>query len=210
MTSGKRLILVLAALAASAMAPASAGAAATIVVEPTVGSNTYAPANVIRPLNEASFTWIWGPNGTGSEAPHNVLQDAGLFTSAEADTNLQLTVRASAGSFPYFCSIHFGMDAKVGVRPLAAGSYPDPFVVTWATRATETGRRFDVRFKAGGSKWRIWRDDTTGFKSTFGRNDQPVEVKNGVTYQFQARSKRTDRKFSNWSPTLKVGPQSAG
>ncbi len=210
MTSGKRLILVLAALTALALAPAGAQAAATITVEPNEGSNTYAPANVIRPLDEASFTWIWGPNGAGSEAPHNVLQDAGLFTSAEADTNLNLTVRASAGSFPYFCSIHFGMDAKVGVRPVAASGYPDPFVVSWATRATETGRRFDVRYKAGGGKWRVWREDTTGLKATFGRNDQPVEIKDGVTYQFQARSKRTDKKFSGWSPTLKVGPQGAG
>lgn len=206
MTSGERLMAMGAALAVLALAPAGAQAAATITVEPTANSNTYAPKRVTRPLEEAQFTWIWGPNGTGTAAPHDVVQDAGLFDSGTAVTTGQFELTASAGSFPYFCSIHFGMEARVAVRPVAAPGHPDPFAVSWASRATETGRKFDVRFKIGSGRWQMWRDDTTKFRAIFGAGGRPIEVDVGKTYSFQARSVRTKLKRSGWSPTLTVGP----
>jgi plastocyanin len=205
MTSAKRLIALIAALGALSATPAGAQAAATITVEPTPNSNTYAPVRVTKSLDEAQFTWIWGPNGAGAVAPHDVMQDAGLFDSGTAVTEGRYELTASAGTFPYFCSIHFGMEARIAVRPVAAGGYPDPFGVAWASDATETGRKFDVRFKVGKGRWQMWRNDTTGFKAIFGRGGRPVDVDAGKTYAFQARSVRTKRKLSDWSPALKVG-----
>jgi plastocyanin len=193
------------ALAVSAVVPAGAGAAAAITVEPTPGQNSFSPQQVTQPLGESTFTWTWGSGGAGTVSPHDVEQNALLFDSGQAKNMGSFEVTASAGAFPYFCSIHFGMQGRVSVTPSGGEAYPKPFRVAWASKATETGKRFDVRFKAGDGRWKIWREDTRTLSGVFGRNGEPARVKDGTHYSFQARSLRTTRKRSDWSPPLAVG-----
>jgi plastocyanin len=199
------LVMTAAALAFLSL-PAIASAATTIVVEPEPGEDSFAPSRVTRPLSDSAFRWIWGPNGSGSNDPHDVEQNAGLFDSGPPVTSDDFEVVASAGGFRYFCSIHFEMVGRIDVQPAGGGAYPRPFRVQWARPASETGRRFDVRFKVGGGRWQSWLEETERRSALFGRRERPAEIRNGVPYRFQARALRTGRKRSDWSPALLVGP----
>jgi plastocyanin len=198
------------ALVASAaplfLAVPAAGAAATITVEPSPGEDAYSPKRVAESLDSGTFTWIWGPQGAGSADAHDVQQDAGLFDSGAAKSDGSFTVTAAAGTFPYFCSLHYEMRGRVAVAPAADPGYPEPFRVRWATSASETGRRFDVRYKAGNGRWKIWLDDSKRRSAVFGRAGKPVAVGDGIAYRFEARAIRTRLKRSDWSPALFVGP----
>jgi hypothetical protein len=200
------LTLLLAGVAALGSVPPSAGAATTIVVEPAPGEDEYAPPRVVRPLAAASFRWLWGPEGAGTASPHDVEQNAGLFDSGTAVTSGEFVVAASAGGFPYFCSIHFGMVGRLDVRPEGGEAYPRPFRVRWATPASETGRSFEVRYRAGAGAWRTWFRDTERGLAVFGRDRRPARVREGVAYRLQVRALRTRLKRSDWSPSLLVGP----
>jgi plastocyanin len=196
---------VAASAAAFCAGTAEALAAATIIVEPSAGEDAYSPQRVTRPLEGATFTWIWGPQGGGTVDPHDVQQDAGLFDSGVAQSAGSFQVTASAGSFPYYCSLHYEMRGQVAVRPAAERGYPRPFRVRWATPRSETGRRFEVRYKSGAGSWEPWLRDTERHSAVFGGDHDPVRVRQGVAYRFQARALRTRRKLSGWSPPLVVG-----
>jgi hypothetical protein len=101
------------------------------------------------------------------------------------------------------------MDGVVKVRPIFnAAPTGNPFTVTWADSATNTGKAFDVRYKVGTGTFKIWKNDTSQFKAVFGLNGMPVPVMLGTTYQFQVRSEQATNhaKVSGWSPTLSVTP----
>jgi plastocyanin len=185
--------------------PAGAGAATTITVEPVAGENSYAPKRVRRPLGDSTFVWIWGPDGGGTSDPHDVEQNAGLFDSGELQTEGSYEVTAPAGTFPYFCSVHFEMRGRIAVIPAGGEAYPAPFKVSWSMRAASTGGRFDVRYRAAGGPWRTWLEDTERRAAVFGRERRPLRVRDGASYRFQVRTLRTDRKRSGWSPPLVVG-----
>jgi hypothetical protein len=147
--------------------------------------------------------------------PHNVRQNATLFNSGAPTRNLNFSVRASAGTYHYYCTLHGttsgGMDGVVRVRPLfAAAPTGLPFTVSWAlsgTSATTTGNQFDVRFRVGTSPtWTTWRNNTTARSGVFGQNGLPVQVVAGRTYHFQARSQKAaaPNQPSGWSPTLTI------
>jgi hypothetical protein len=80
------------------------------------------------------------------------------------------------------------------------------FRPAWALDITRTGNSFDVRFKVGNGKWRLWKDDTRARRALFGKNGEPVEVKPSKQYRIQARSQKRSNpaKRSGWSPALVV------
>lgn len=220
MRIGRAGIATAAAWAALCAGAASAAAETTITVEPSPANNAFSPETVESTLSEAQFRWIWGAGGAGSVNPHDV-QDTATFGklifSGPPKNSGQFRITASAGRFPYYCSVHpVEMRASLAIRPEAAAGYPKPFRVSWGSPETETGKRFDVRYKVDGSaarargarrsSWRTWREDTKSFSGVFGRRGKPERVRSGRTYRFQARSKNGNRNRSGWSPTLTVGP----
>jgi plastocyanin len=184
-------------------APASASASVTITLQ---DDNSFNPRSATLDLGAGSFDWQWGPGGAGTIDRHDVLQDVGLFDSGQAvSTNpAGFSVTASAGSYPYFCSIHLGMDGDVNVRPVLGSTDTGngPIPVAWGTADATAGDSYDVRFRAA-KKWRKWRRDTARLSGVFGKRRKPVKVKGGRRYKFQARS-REGKDRSEWSPTLVV------
>jgi plastocyanin len=198
------VIVATAALAAALAAPSVTSASTTITIQDT---NSYNPASATLELGGGSFDWQWGPGGAGTVEPHNVVQDDGLFSSGapvSADPD-GYSVTASAGSYPYFCQIHFGMVGRVNVRPVLGPTDPGqgPIRLSWATPATTTGDSYDVRYRAG-KKWKTWKSDTSKLAGTFGKKKKPVKVKTGRTYRFQVRSRSGRKTRSKWSPELVV------
>lgn len=205
------------ALAAIALMPAGAGAGGelTITVEPG-GLNAFAPDEAQTVLGVDTFAFHWEDPPTDDF--HNVVQDDGLFTSGPTiEDREDYLVEASAGTYEYYCVAHAdphsndpdGMDGRIAVEPTLFENPPPPegtFRPAWATDITETGDRFDVRFKVGDGKWRMWKDETSKFKALFGRNGSPAEVKPGKQYRLQARSQKGSNtsKRSRWSPPLVV------
>jgi hypothetical protein len=177
--------------------------------EITVNDNFFAPeAPPVRNLvTGPSFHWTRAP---GSFRRHDIQQDTGLFSSGEPTAGaINFSISASAGSYHYYCTLHgtasgVGMDGIVKVRPIAnANPAGAPFTVTWALPGTNTGTRFDVRFRRGTTgTFRAWRTDTTARSGVFGASGTPVPVAPGQTYQFQARSQKAASQQSGWSPVL--------
>lgn len=166
------------------------------------------------------FQWDWNGFETENTAhKHNVVQNKGLFKSGAPtkDGTSEFLIRASAGKYPYHCQIHGdeGMTGKIKQPPALAKSKRGPentFRVLWATAKTQTGSRFDVRFRSfetdtpPSGAWKKWKENTRKRGAVFGRNGKPVVVNSdSTTYQFQARSqKRKESKRSSWSPKLNV------
>ena len=52
----------------------------------------------------------------------------------------------------------------------------------------------------------IWKQNTRKDQQLFGANDNPVDVKDGTIYSFQARSKKEQNpsKRGGWSPPPQV------
>lgn len=193
---------VVAALGAALAVPGAAGAATTITL---LDDNTYSPRNATQDLGEGGFLWEWGPGGVGTIERHDVRQDRGLFDSGAPVTQKPdgFSAVPSAGSFPYHCSIHLGMDGNVRVRPVAGGKTKGKGVrVSWASAETETGNRFDVRYRAG-KKWKLWRKKTRKQAGAFGRKGKPVKLKKKKAVRLQVRS-RAGKRTSAWSPPLRV------
>ena len=157
-----------------------------------------------------SFRWT---NGGGTGNPHNVRQDDRLFSSGGlTDGPINFSIRASAGSYHYFCTLHgtrdLGMPGVVKVRPIRfSGSQSGEIGVRWANSNTNTGSRFDVRYKVDQGRWKTWKNDTASFRAFFGRNDRPVNYRpNRHNYKIKVRSERKKvSKRSDWSPALPRG-----
>lgn len=192
---------VVAALGAALAVPSAAGASTTITL---LDDNTYSPRDAAQELGDGAFLWEWGPGGVGTIERHNVIQDRGLFDSGQPVTQKPegFSVTASAGGYPYFCSIHVGMVGNVRVRPVAGGRSKGGRRVSWASAETETGTRFDVRYRAG-KKWKLWRKKTRKQAGVFGRKGKPVKLKKKKAVKLQARS-RAGKRASAWSPVLKL------
>jgi plastocyanin len=195
-------VWMLAAVAVLLAVPASAGASVTI----TLGDdNRYAPETAALDLGDGSFDWQWGPGGAGTVDLHNVIQDDALFSSGDAQSSRPggYSVTASAGTYPYFCSIHFGMEGVVSVRPVLAATDAGegPIRVSWAAPDTMTGSKYDVRYRSG-KKWKPWLESTKKLSGTFGK--RKPKVKAGRSYRFEVRSRSGKKHRSDWSPQLVV------
>jgi plastocyanin len=196
---------------------AYASVASAAATEIQVNDDFFAPDNPpVRNLSSgASFHWSRAP---GSFAPHNIRQDSLLFRSGALTSGpINFSIRASAGTYHYYCELHYdtstgtGMDGVVKVRPIHSFSPAGaPFTVTWAlggTSPTNTGNQFDVQYRIGTTTtWKVWKNDTSARSGVFGQNGQPVQVLSGRTYQFRARSQKSTNpsKPSGWSPIRQV------
>ena len=148
----------------------------------------------------------------GANRRHNVRQDKMLFFSGAPTAGaINFSISASAGSYHYYCELHgtpnpgsIGMQGTVKVKPIAnANPAGAPFTATWALPGTNTGTRFDVRFRRGTTgPFTAWRNDTATRTGIFGQAGAPVTVAPGQTYQIQARSQKAPSQQSDWSPVL--------
>jgi plastocyanin len=198
--------------AALAMALALTPAASAVPREIDVGDDFFSPRNPpTRNFSDgASFRWTNG-NGTGNR--HNIRQDKRLFSSGALTRGpIDFAIRASAGSFHYYCTLHGspqgGMAGRVKVRPIEVpDSVRGAVDLRWANSNTNTGSRFDVRYRVDRRKWKTWKNDTRSFHALFGRNDRPVNfAPSRHNYKLKVRSERRNvNKRSGWSPVLRFG-----
>lgn len=157
--------------------------------------------------NQIGDTVRWFSDGSTFE--HNVREEGAIFRSGDPTAApIDFPRVFSAGTFYYFCEVHrlAGMDGFVRI-PVRISHPPDglPFTVRWATEASQTGSVYDVQFKVGSGDWRNWKRDTGAFNGVFGRNGNPVRVRDGVRYSFRARSQEGDA-HSRWSPVRRFTP----
>jgi hypothetical protein len=142
-------------------------------------------------------------------APADKLFRSGALTRGP----INFTIRASAGSFRYYCELHGtpdgqGMAGTVKVRPIAeTDSLVGEIAVVWADSNTNTGSRFDVRYRVDNRRWKTWRNDTSSFHGAFGHKDSPVNYRpSRHNYKIKVRSERRRvKKHSDWSPVLRLG-----
>jgi len=197
-----RRIAVAAALAAGAMlaVPGLALAATTIGVE----DDFFSPARATATVGDSDFEWVWdldASSGGVTEAPHDVVSRDALFGS-ELKSSGTYARRASAGTFPYLCTIHAGMTGKLRVKPTVREG-DGRLAVRWATSGATTGDRYDVRYRKGSGRWRYLVEDTRRRRSALVVPDSARLA----GYSFQARSQRGrgSRRQSSWSPTVAPG-----
>jgi plastocyanin len=189
--------------------PASAGAAPRQI---KVGDDFFSPQLPSARNFQAGPSFSWSRRGDSS-GDHNVRQDAKLFRSGDPTGGpINFAINASAGSYHYYCELHGspqgGMAGRVKVRPIAvADSLSGQIEVRWANSSTNTGSRFDVRYRVDHRKWKTWKNDTRSFHAFFGRHDRPVNYRpNRHNYKIKVRSERRRvKKHSDWSPVLKLG-----
>lgn len=205
-----RIPIAVATLVAGALlaAPASAGGTDTI----QVGDDFYEPEKYKGSVG-TDVNWLPDP-GAGGE--HNVLASGKLFDSGPLTTTIDYTISPSAGTFAYYCEAHGtrsgqGMAGTLKVPPsqsmMKRGG--DVFGVEWAPLGSDTGDRYDVRYKGPGTdgKYKTWLKNTNSESGTFGAGNEPTNVKPGKTYSIQVRSEDSsnpDKRKSDWSPALKV------
>lgn len=193
MKTMKRLIAIAALLALPAVAQAQG-----TTTEIATGDDFFEPEDVASDVGVESFHWRWGGD-TGSVNVHNVREDDKLFYSGSTEPEGEFTITPSAGTFHYYCEAHGfsggGMDGELAVRPTATQEGKQT-LVTWATEATDTGNRYDVKQKAGKKKAKLVEENTRAIEGAF-------KLKKGTKYTFQVRS-RQGKKASDWSPKLKV------
>jgi hypothetical protein len=205
-----RRSLIISATAVALALPAAVGAAPR---EIDVGDNFFSPRKppARNFANGHSFRWS---RAAGSTGDHNVRQDDRLFRSGDPTTGpIHFAINASAGSYHYYCEIHGsrqgGMAGRVKVRPIALfDSLIGELEVQWADSNTDTGSRFDVRYRVDQRQWKTWKNDTPSFQAAFGHNDNPVNYRpNRHTYKIKVRSERRRvKKHSDWSPPLTLNP----
>ncbi len=177
-----RRSLAISAAAVALTLPAFADAAPRQI---TVGDDFFAPK---RPparnfASGPSFRWT---NGGGTLNPHNIRQDAKLFSSGRRTAGpINYAINASAGSYGYYCTFHgtpqLGMRGVVKVRPIAeTDSLIGEIEVLWASSATDTGSRFDVRYRVDQRRWKTWKNDTPRFHGRL-RPQRPARSTTGPT-----------------------------
>src|SRR5262249_34488860 len=135
----------------------------------------------------------------------DVASDNGLFDSGNPTHSGSFSVSASAGTFPYHCTVHElqGMVGTVAVAPVVSSLKSKSFKVTWANNGTKTGNKFDVKYKVG-SKSKTWLKETTKNSATFGKKKKPIKVKSGQHISIQVRSIQGKKNKSGYSPPLVV------
>jgi hypothetical protein len=203
-----RRSLIISAAAVVLALPAAAGAAPRHI---DVGDDFFSPKKppARNFANGPSFRWSRAGVSSGD---HNIRQDDRLFRSGDPTTGpINFAINASAGSFHYYCEVHrfSGMTGVVRVRPIAETDHAVGEVeVVWADANTDTGSRFDVRYRVDQRRWKTWKNDTPSFHAAFGHNDNPVNYRpNRHTYKIKVRSERRRvKKHSDWSPRLTLNP----
>lgn len=208
-----RIPIAVATLVAGALlaAPASAGGIDTI----QVGDDFYEPEKHEGSVG-TDVNWLPDP---GAADEHNVLASGKLFDSGELTASIDYTISPSAGTFPYYCFSHgtksgSGMAGTLKIPPRQAATKRggDVLGVAWADGSTDTGDRYDVRYKGPGTngEYKTWLKNTEEEDGTFGAGNEPTNVKPGKTYSFQVRSEDSSnpsKRKSGWSPALKANTE---
>lgn len=168
-----------------------------------VGDDTFTPATVATKVGKPVF-WT---RETGSTGTHNVAELGDIFRSGDPGTGaINFLVRFSAGTFKYECEDHATQTGTVKVKP-KVNKKPRklPFTVIWATGKTDSGTQYDVRYRVGSGKWKIWLGNASAVKKVFGAKNKPVTLKKGMKYSFRVRSESATAS-SKWSPIASFKP----
>lgn len=169
-------------------APVAAGGSTTV----TVQNMAFAPLTVSVGLGD-SVTWVFV-----DVTPHTATSGQGFWDSGLHSGGGEWS-RAfeSAGTFPYHCTPHPHMKAKVVVPfQVTGGSKTEGWKLRWATGVAPEGLAYDVQYKRrNASTWRLFRTDTAKATGTFN------PARDG-RYVVRARtSNLTGSRESTWSPT---------
>jgi plastocyanin len=123
---------------------------------------------------------------TGSQT-HTATQDAplSLFDTGHIapGTTSPGKVLASAGTYPYHCSIHPTMTGSIKVPVKVApssGTTATVFTITLATQAAPSGFAYDVQEKVGDGAWGAYQNGVTTASVTF-------TASSAGTYSFRSR-----------------------
>lgn len=207
----RKLEAAVAAAASVAMLLVGAAVGQGALVNITVDDNFFDPAvdTFEFPANP-DVRWDWNfPDGTDNR--HNVVSKRGMFRSGNPKRNGEFDLAASAGKYAYYCEVHRGdgMKGKVNIVPGAVTVTVSSIEVAWAIPENTTGKRFDVRYKIDGGKYKYWKRNTKKLNGVFGGpNDKPAAVDfDAHDYSFQARSRKgppKKKKISGFSPPLVV------
>lgn len=112
-----------------------------------------------------AVVWDW----TG-EATHTATDETGmgLFDSDLVPPGGPSFTFAfiAAGSYPYVCTLHEGMDGRVEV-PIRASVIDGGAMVVWSSDAADAGFMFDVQVRRTGHRWRSWLEGTTEPDATY-------------------------------------------
>ena len=204
----------LGALAIAVVVPSSASAA---WVDIHVHDDYFDPDNVgiatftFLDVDNPNAVFTWGNfNGDTTTNNHDVVGNKGMFKSGDAKKTGQYKLQASGGTYKYVCSLHDDMKGAFGIRPDLNLISTTQARLTWANKFTETGKRFDVRYRIDGGKWKYWQKHTAKTKGTFGKKNKPVAADfENHAYDFVARTykgKKSKKKRSGWSPPASVVP----
>ena len=197
--------MTLVALAAAALAaPALAGPAPTQV---SVIDDEFTPENAEQALG-ASTRWTWDDEGDVFFNEHNVREDSKIFFSGPVtdDPSTIFTTSIASGKYHYYCDLHGtprqGMEGTIKVRPTIGGFDGEAATVTWGDEDVQKPSQYDVKYRAGNGKWKDWVKNKTAVSGEFGANDKPVNVREGKTYSFRARTELRNKpeKASKFSP----------
>lgn len=201
----RRGMLGFAAIAALAVGAPVASAAPT---EITFGGISFTPNDVTVDFVPGENTFEWNREEPVGKTFHSVTSTGGSFGIGPSGFT-DFDLRASAGTYPYYCVNHGSggsgpMAGVVAVRPIVTGGDSDSYDVVWADNGTQTGTTREVRWKKEGqSKWKRW-GSFDGNGRTFGQHDKPTDVKPNKAYLVQVRSMFPGT--SKWSPKLIVAP----
>lgn len=204
-----RIPIAIAAMAAAAAlaVPASAG----LAVQIQVSDDEYEPKKAEVGVGQDAHWFVTGPTDE-----HNVVATGKLFDSGPLVDEVDYTITPSAGTFAYYCESHgtrsgSGMAGTLKVPPIEASTKrgDDIFGVQWAVAESDTGNRYDTRYKGPGTngEYKTWTKNTSEVEAVFGQGNDPVNVKPGKTYSVQVRSEDSSdpkKRKSDWSPALKL------
>jgi plastocyanin len=199
---GRGMAVALAALGVLASWAPTASAAPTQI---EFGGNSFTPNDVTVDFAPDENTFEWNRNEPVAKTYHSITAKGGSFGIGPGDFT-DFDLRASAGTYPYYCINHGAggngpMAGQVAVRPTMGEKTTDGFDVIWADGDTETGSSFATRWKRPGRPgWKSWQPSTEATHREFGLNDKPVDVKPGKIYWIRVRSSGPGS--SKWSPTL--------
>jgi len=136
-------------------------------------------------------------NLKGGEYLWSYLTDASVGATA-AISHTMLFIASSDGKVYAFGDIQ-QPTAKVEIEQRSAGK--TNFLVRWSgiDEGGSLVQSFDIQYKEGaGEEWRNWLTNVTSTSAVFGP-DQPVTVKDGRTYYFQARAKDNAGNVGNYA-----------
>ena len=186
-------------------APASAG----VPVDIDVYDWNFLPKEAEHSVLGTGVIWDWNGGSGTTQDEHNVREDSKLFRSPLQDEGT-FQISPSAGTYHYYCEPHLDsndMQAELKITPAYTElSNPDELRIVWAQDDSDTGDRFDVRYRVGMGPFKTWKKDTARLSERFGRQDEPVDVKPGKTYTFKVRTGLASNptKQSKYSPQLVV------